>query len=123
MNKYKSIFESNKLTFTEKIKKAERLALHEVQKVIHKNIKNAFKEQTIWTQTEADYKEKDNDFNNRISFYYGDLRNTPKDDWRFCEVKGTRENVKYDTLVLLDEMHGLKQNHIKDYLEYLKRYD
>jgi hypothetical protein len=123
MNKYKIIFESNKLSFDEKVKKSEVLALHEVQKIINKHIKNAFIGQTVWTQKEADYKEKGSNFINHISFYYGDLRNTPKDDWRFCEVKGTRENVKYNTIVLLDEKHGLKQNHIKDYLEYLKKYD
>ncbi len=118
MEKYKIIFNSE-LSFNEKIKKSENLAMHEVQKVINFNIKKYFKGFTVWTEKYSLYKNKDNNWYNHTSYYYSDLRNISKDDWRFCEVLDARKDVSYNKLVLLQETHNLKQNHSRDYISYL----
>ena len=56
MNKYEIIFKSN-LSWENKIKMCERLALHEVQKTINNNMKTALLGQTVWTEFEGEYKD------------------------------------------------------------------
>ena len=122
MDKYYIIFKSDKLSWKDKLNKAEELALHEVQKNINNNIKQCFIGKTIWTEKEVYYKDKEGEWSKSTSYFYGDLTGVEKSDWRFCEVKEVRKDVKYDTLVIMDENHGLKQNHIKDYNKYLEKY-
>lgn len=119
MNKYEIIFKSN-LSWEGKIKMCERLCLHEVQKSINNNIKNALPGQTVWTEFEGEYKDVDANWGNNISYYYSDLTTINfTEDWRTCEVKGRRKQRVCNGLVLHEEKNGLKQNNIKDYIKYL----
>lgn len=118
MDKYKIIF-SSFLSFAEKIKKAEDLAKHEIQKTINSNIKNAFKEQIVWSEFTKNIKEKEEVWKKHTVYYYGNLYNFDSKDWRFSEVKDKREKVVFEKLVLHKNVQGLKQNHINDYNDYL----
>ena len=118
MNKYKIIFSSN-LSFAEKINKAEELVRHEVQKVIDKNVKKAFGGEVIWSEFTNDYKNLEGGWENKVFYYYGNLSDFSKKDWRFSKVKDKREEAVFKKLVLHKDVHGLKQNHIRDYNSYL----
>ena len=118
MDKYKIIFSSS-LSFAEKIKKAEELAKHEIQKTIGSNVKTAFKEEIVWSEFTKNIKEKEEGWKKHVVYYYGNIYNFDSSDWRFSEVKGKREKAVFEKLVLHKNTHGLKQNHINDYNDYL----
>lgn len=121
MDKYKIIFSSSKLTFEEKINKAELLALHEVQKTINRNVKKAFNGEIVWSEFNNNYKNLEGDWENKTFYYYGNISNFNKKDWRFSKVKDKRDEAVFKQLVIHKDIHGLKQNHIKDYNGYLSQ--
>jgi len=123
MDKYKIIFES-KLSWGDKIKTAERLAKHQIDKSIFKNIKESFKGETLWSRFTREYKNIDGDWVSSTCFYYHDLEGVDlKNDWRFREVKNKRSLAKFEGLEFHVNNFNLPLNHINDYLKYLNRYE
>jgi len=119
MNHYKIVCES-KLSWEDKIKKSSDLILHKVNQVINKNIKKSCEGYTIWSEFSNSYKSLENIWENKLFYYYGDLEKFMEDDWRFKKVDGKRRLATFNNLVCMIEQHGLKQNHIRDYLKYLE---
>lgn len=123
MNKYKIIFESN-LSWDDKIKLSENLALHEINKSIYINIKDFFGNYTIWSKFKNCYKNLEGKWEKRIVFYYHNLENVDfNNDWRFKEVKGKRKVLEFLELEFHENTFKLPKNHIKDYLKYLEKYE
>jgi hypothetical protein len=119
-NKYEIIWQS-KLSFEDKLKRCDGLIKHEVDKTINKNILNIYKDKLVWTEVIYKFKNKEDSWINHVSYYYGDLRKTEKSDWRFCDVEDKRIVEDYSKLVMHNTSHNLKQNHSRDYINWLRQ--
>ena len=69
----------------------------------------------MWSEFTNQYKNTNDEWDNKVFYYYGDCSDFDKDDWRFCKVENRREEAVFNKLVLHDNSHNLKQNHIKNY--------
>lgn len=121
MDRYKIIFES-KLALDEKIQKSSKLAMHNIQKGIDKNIKDFYKDFRVWSEFTNQYKSTEGNWETKLFYYFGDHSNFDKDDWRFSKVKDKREEAIFNSLVLQEDSHSLKHNHINDYDKYLEQF-
>ena len=116
----KIIFESD-LPFQDKVEKGCDLIRHEVAKSINKNIKDFYYPLTVWSKFTFT-KTKESKTYKESKYYFKNHSNFDKKDWRFCEVKGKRSLAVFEGLVLVDCSLIKKQNHSKDYHEYLNQF-
>lgn len=75
----------------------------------------------VWSEFTNDYKNTEGVWENKVFYYYGDLSDFNKDDWRFCEVKDKRGQAVFNKLVLHENTYNLKQNLTEDYNSYKKK--
>jgi hypothetical protein len=124
MSIYNLIFNSNKLSFDEKVEKACEFANHRVEMKVNSNLIEAYKGFSIYSECEVTrFKEKDNKWVTERIFYYGDISHIDfKNDWRTKEVKNMRKQLIFKGLCCIKKRSsdGLK-NSSKNIIKYLQQ--
>ena len=126
MSAYRWIFDSDKLSFSEKLEKACEFAKHKVEMRVNQTLKLGFKQYLIWSEFENS-RLVEGKWVTESVFYFGDLEGSDfKNDWRFKEVKGKRKQAIFKGLCCIEKKGDILNktlNHPNVIIKYLGQED
>lgn len=122
MSVYSLIFNSDKLSFAEKVEKACEFANHKVEMKVNSNLIEAYKDFSIYSECEVTKLEGSKWVTESI-FYFGDISHIDfNNDWRTKEVKNKRKQLVLKGLCCIKKkITDSLKNSSKNIIKYLQQ--